>query len=96
MPYSDFPPDVIYPDTEEGRWLAACERARYGQRTGECNQYEPLNECGENKWVPPMKNPCRNRQYWGEKSHNWCMRCMVGYPWWAGQPDTLENSGVKA
>lgn len=77
--FSDTPPPMVMPDTTYGRE----KRQRLALSRG------LVSFCSNFKDVSPyylnsdkhlsVEKPCANRQL-GEADHNWCLRCISGYP----------------
>ena len=92
MPYTDIPPTVVFPDDEGGRFDAANMR-RESPGIMLCDRFEKDPSPLRNKWSEGLRVVCRNRETMGEQKHNWCMRCMAGFPVWYGE-DTEHRSTV--
>lgn len=79
MPYSDNPPPLVWPDTQEGHWDAMNLDPAHEVAHVFCDLYRldrhPMNTPGMG-----VKNPCKNRRFEGDRSHNWCHRCFAGFP----------------
>ena len=85
MPYSDHPPDIVYPDNKMGREDAISAQSQ-GIRVGFCNEYK--EEKYRTTFSVESKRPCGNRRAEGHRAHNWCFRCMAGFPiWFEDDPD---------
>lgn len=77
--YSDHPPYFVAPDTEAGRKKVqdfALERGLFYF----CSNFADVSPY----WLQPDKTlpvetPCANRRM-GDEQHNWCLRCISGYP----------------
>ena len=74
MPYSEVVPDVILPDAE-GAWQDAKQYEDEGLYVAFCGDYVPDDQLGRSA----MRGQCAIRNPWGDKEHNWCYGCMVGY-----------------
>lgn len=85
--YSDHPPQVVLPDTREGR-DAVIEFRAEGVEVGLCDEFVEDEHPLHNEYSPPLKATCRARFPLGDRTHNWCMRCMAGFPQWLGDADT--------
>ena len=94
MPYSDYPPPLVWPDTPEGREDAAQKDPLGEIFHGFCSEYE----LGVGMHHPPgafVKNACARRDMRGDRSHNWCFRCFAGYPALTYEMlDAFENEGA--
>lgn len=81
MPYSERPPDIVFPDNDKGRFDAAHNRSQ-GVYVGLCDRFQHEHTRIENQWNHGMKDLCRNREPMGQPEHNWCRRCLAGFPVW--------------
>ena len=83
MPYSDKPPPMVVPNSHEGmRYVnrevqdivpfEMCWQYLKG-RDHELNSYDDL-------FRPTDVPVCKNRSRLGTRTHNWCFRCVAGYP----------------
>lgn len=79
MPYTTYPPDMVYPDTPEGRQDGG-PFLEQGLRVEFCNEYK-REKYTTTFWME-SKNACGNRRAGGSRPHNWCYRCMAGFPIW--------------
>ena len=87
MPYSQNPPDVVFPDTGEARQDAVAYSDPEIQ-VAFCDEYEPDDQIGRNA----MRGQCLNRNPWGERKHSWCFACMAGYVSWDFDDDPYSDS----
>lgn len=87
MPYSQTPPDVVFPDTSDAR-QDAVEYSDPLISVGFCDEYEADDQIGRSA----MRGQCLNRNPWGERKHNWCFACMAGYVFWDFDDDPYSNS----
>ena len=79
MPYSDHPPDLVVPDNKLGREDAVPFREQ-GVSVGYCKEYK--EERYTTTFTVQQNRPCGNRRAQGSRPHNWCFRCMAGFPIW--------------
>lgn len=83
MPYSDNPPPMVLPNSYEGR--------QYANR--EVQDILPFELCWQyikgrdhhlatydDLFRPTSIPVCDNRSRLGDRQHNWCYRCLAGYP----------------
>lgn len=88
MPFSDFPPAIVFPDTYDGRQDARKAGIERGI-VGFCYEYErdthlPSIEAARLRGATKHTriedvNLCKNRYAMGERHYNWCYRCMAGF-----------------
>lgn len=82
---------MVFPDDELGRHDAALmSRETAGVRT--CSQFVKDRSPMRNKWSEGLRIVCRNREALGDRSHNWCMRCMAGFPMWYGDDSDHQRT----
>ena len=79
--FSDSAPPFVLPDCRGGRDYAALKVAGQVDVTY-CDRYKPYPtnfEAPSDVNVPyDFFRPCRNREWAGERNHNWCYRCLAG------------------
>lgn len=71
MPYSDYMPTVVFPNTNAGsiaweKWDKSAITKRYF-----CSDFH------QDRMTSNLLCDCRNQM--GVKAHNLCMRCIAGY-----------------
>ncbi len=86
MPYSDTPAPIYYPDNVAGRFDAANQRAQ-GVEVGLCDRFEKDPSPISNRYTRGLREVCRNREPFGDAAHNWCRRCLAGFPVWYGEEE---------
>jgi hypothetical protein len=72
VPYSDFPPVRVFPDTPEGRRDAyvSVQRTHPNLTIAFCGDFRPDQFDASH---------CERANWGGNRSHNWCYRCPCGY-----------------
>jgi hypothetical protein len=87
MPFSDRPPQFVFPDTEQGRR----ERAEFVKEEFEtlsqvvvlCDRYQEQVHpvfTDDDVYRASALRPCANRNREGVRDMNWCLRCAAGLP----------------
>ncbi len=102
MPFSDYPPMFVLPDSDEGR-----EQARAFWREDAsidiefCLRYEPARhpvfEDGDFA-IPRTLRVCGNRERTGVRDRQWCYRCMAGHPYtfhYKEDAERLSDSAIR-
>ena len=80
MPFSDYPPSFVVPDSDEGLSYARNEIHTTGHVAVSCSDYKAdtlIAMARENGMYRLMA--CANRRHDGVRAKNWCMRCPAGF-----------------
>jgi hypothetical protein len=96
MPYSEHPPDLVLPYCEWG-FAEFPHYAGAQMRVEFCREWKLDESPIFNEWSPHMKMVCRNREPMGDRRHNHCFRCVVGFPLWNDQKqsDYSEHRSLR-
>ena len=89
MPFTDFPPTVVFPDDERG-WQAwrAWRKSKITVRYL-CSEYV------EDEGYVSVKHQCANRDPMGHKRHNLCYRCVAGFLYDMGNRQNVQADLAK-
>lgn len=79
-PATDDPPMMVFPDTPEARTDVEAKHVNQRDFIGFCQHFEVDPHPVDADGFASVKSPCRNRSTSGAAAHNWCYRCMAGYP----------------
>jgi len=87
MPFSDFPPQFVFPDTRLGRELRADFISEEPESLRSCVVTCPdfgymrypvyTDDDVHNSFEHPL---CARRKRDGVRDKNWCLRCVAGFP----------------
>lgn len=91
MPYSDFPPPAVYPDTYDGV-MQRDREFREGLVAGHalCSEFRQ-DQDNYSHHIPGVYGVwCANREPMGDRAHNWCWRCPAGYRIWQDPNDNID------
>jgi hypothetical protein len=87
MPFSDNPPQFVFPDTRQGRGLRTAmvqEEPILRSVTFTCGDYERTRHpvyTDDDLYRNRDVSPCARRKRDGVRDMNWCMRCIAGFPY---------------
>jgi hypothetical protein len=75
--YSDYPPPMVFPDTERAHddAMQRCEGVDYAF----CTDYVCESAISISLLGTTWRNRCANRRLDIDKNHSWCIRCPAGY-----------------